>query len=71
MSYREVYKCDVCLDEIGRECLQVRFINNEQFKIEAGSNTARFHMCLSCATQMRDQLNELTRAARGKEASRD
>jgi len=61
MSYRAIFTCDICISDISRECIGVKFKAGDKFElVNGGSDSQGKHIYLPCAIQLRDQLNELS-----------
>ena len=57
MSMREVYKCDVCRDEVNlMECYGCNFNSMKKFKLDEAGTTAGTHICFSCLKQLEVQI---------------
>lgn len=57
MSYREVYKCDICNDETPKDKIMgVRFMNMRDFRLDVPESTKGAHICIRCLDQLRVQL---------------
>jgi hypothetical protein len=57
MSYREVYKCDICEVERHRDYMMgCRFKNNEEFVLDSPGTTQGKHICTKCLDQLTEQL---------------
>lgn len=63
MSYRVIFKCDVCLEECGRDCMGLHFSNMRDFRLVPGTDGQGRHICLACCHLLREQLNELVAKA--------
>ena len=61
MTYRVIFKCDVCLEECGRDCMGLHFTINEDFRLVPGSDQQGRHICLRCCASLRDQLVALSK----------
>lgn len=57
MSYREVYRCDLCHEEKGPDLMMgCRFKDMHNFVLDAPGTTKRTHICTQCLDQLAEQL---------------
>lgn len=56
MSFRAIYKCDICRDDTAKEqVVGAHFIGMKNFKLSAPESTQGVHICLGCIGQIYDQ----------------
>lgn len=71
MSYREVYKCDVCRDETDKRLMVgCNFSGMKKFKLDRPDSTRGVHICQGCLQQIFDQAS-VALLGLGKEVSND
>ena len=57
MSYREVYKCDICREEKDRERMMgCNFKDLRRFTLDVPGSTKGVHICTDCLDQLAEQL---------------
>lgn len=60
MSYREVYKCDICHEEKDRnDMMGCNFADLRRFRLDPPESTKGTHICTQCAEQLAAQLRDL------------
>lgn len=58
MSYREVYRCDICREEKDRELMMgCRFSDMHRFTLDTPGTTKGTHICTLCLDQLEEQLS--------------
>lgn len=56
MSFRAIYKCDICRDDTAKEhVIGVCFSDMKHFKLRGPETTQGTHICLSCLDQIAQQ----------------
>ena len=59
MGMKTIYNCDICRDECKiSDLLGVRFDSLKEFHISHPNKTEGVHICLSCAKQLKKELNK-------------
>ncbi|HXR93741.1 MAG TPA: hypothetical protein VN750_26045 [Steroidobacteraceae bacterium] len=57
MSFRAVYKCDICREEtLKANLMGCHFTDLRQFKLMDAESTQGVHICIMCLDQLRAQL---------------
>jgi len=61
MSFRAIYKCDVCREDTPKgDLMGVRFSGLRDFKLSTPESTDGTHICMRCLGQLREQLSPPT-----------
>ena len=59
MSIKIIYSCNICNNEIPRNELNIsfgcHFDNLNKFRLDSYNSTDGTHICLNCATQLKEQ----------------
>jgi hypothetical protein len=56
MSFRAIYKCDICRDDMTKEqVVGVCFVDLTHFKLKGPESTQGIHICRRCLAQIYDQ----------------
>lgn len=70
MSFRAIYKCDVCHDDTPKDKVMGLFFRDlKHFTLSGPESTKGTHICMGCLDQLREQLG-LNRAANPTDAQR-
>lgn len=63
MSFRSIYKCDICREDTAKECIVgVCFSDLQHFKLKGPESTQGTHICLSCLDQIAQQADSVLHA---------
>lgn len=71
MSFRAIYKCDICRDDTAKEhTIGVCFSNLKVFKLRGPESTQGTHICIGCLEQLRQQADSVLHAPPQSEVPR-